>query len=201
MECQVAVERTDRPISGGQKAAELPGKVRIREKLEELLGKLDVSNVFEAAAGTIVGLPRETTDPPGRSSNYFRIDLQQDPQPGKPLNVQYQVSTSTVACVQVDPKVKGFGVSGVQEGLRKSLGSGSYPVKGEDNGGTPLYIYSVKVVEKKKEQKMEENASSSSKGPTKEEKRAQKEAEEKERQRRLLASLEQKQAGKDGKRK
>ena len=192
----MAVECTDRPISGGQKAAELPGKVRIHEKLEELLGKLDFSNVFEAAAGTIVGL-----HPPGRSSNYFRIDLQQDPQPGKPLNIQYQVSTSTVACVQVDPKVKDFGVSGVQEGLRKSLGSGSYPVKGEDNGGTPLYIYSVKVVEKKKEQKMEEKASSSSKGPTKEEKRAQKEAEEKERQRRLLASLGQKQAGKDGKRK
>ena len=197
---EVAVKPTDRPISGGQKAAELPGKVRIREKLDELLGKLDVSVVFEAAAGTIVGLPRETTDPQqGKSSNYFRIDLQQDPQPGKPLNIQYQVSTSTVACVQVDPKVKDLGVSGVREGLRKSLGSGSYPVKGEDNGGTPLYIYSVEVVEKKKEQKMEEKASSSSsKGPTKEEKKATKEAEEKERQRRLLASLGQ---GKDGKRK
>ena len=187
----MAVKPTDRPI--GQKAAELPGKVRIREKLDELLGKLDVSVVFEAAAGTIVGLPREKTDPQqGRSSNYFRIDLQQDPQPGKPLNVQYQVSTSTVACVQVDPKVKDLGVSGVREGLRKSLDSGSYPVKGEANGGTPLYIYSVEVVEKKKEQKMEEKASSSSKGPTKEEKRAQREAEEKERQRRLLASLGQK---------
>ena len=140
--------KTDQTISRGQKAAELPAKVRIREQLGKLLDKLDVSNVFEAAAGTIVGLPRETTDPQGRSANYFRIDLQQDPQPDKPLNIQYQVSRSTVACVHVDRRVKDFGVSGIQDGLRKSLESGSYPVKGKPNSGTPPHIYSVKVEKK-----------------------------------------------------
>ena len=198
MQFEVAVQPTTTPISGGQKAADLPPKVRIGKQLEELLEKLEVSNVFEAAAGTIVGLPRKTTDPKGRKENYFRVDLQQDPQPGKPLNIQYQVSTSTLACVLVDREVKKFGVSQIQDGLRKSLASGSYPIKG---GGTPLYIYSVRVIEKKDGEKGEE-ATSSSPNPTKAEgKKAQKEAEE-ERRMRLLASLGQKQkpTGKDGKR-
>lgn len=201
---EVTVTQTDQTISGGQKAAELPGKVRIRNQLGELLDKLDVSNVFEAAAGTIVGLPRETTDPQGRSANYFRIDLQQDPQPDKPLNIQYQVSGSTVACVLVDCRVKDFGVSGIGEGLRKSLDSGSYPVKGKDNGGTPLHIYSVKV-EKKKEETEEKvtTSSSAATGSTKQERKAQRKAEEEEASKRRLAAmaagLGKKPAKKDGK--
>ena len=132
-------------------AKDLPARGRLASQLELLLNHGKFTNIFEASVGTtIVGLLRESTDPQGRPDNYFRIDFQRVTAEGY-LNIHYQVSNHTVACVLVDPQVENCanGLENVQEAMKLSFNSGTYPTRGKPNGGLPNYIYQIDVIEPK----------------------------------------------------
>ena len=143
---------TGRPIRHRSNSAkDLPARGRLASQLELLLNHGKFTNIFEASVGTtIVGLLRESTDPQGRPDNYFRIDFQRVTAEGY-LNIHYQVSNHTVACVLVDPQVENCanGLEKVQEAMKLSFNSGTYPTRGKPNGGLPNYIYQIDVIKLK----------------------------------------------------
>ena len=128
-------------------ARQLPTRTRLDEQLDLLLNDANftVDKIFEAANGTIVGLPRGRRDRRGRCANYFRIDLQTCSR--EYLNIQYQVSKHTVACVLVARCVRPFTkvLETIREAMRLSFESGTYPTSGLPNGGSPNIIYKIEV--------------------------------------------------------
>ena len=65
------------------------------------------------------------------------------------------MSDQTVACILVHPLVQHFpnGLEKVKDAMRSSFNSGTYPTRGEPNGGVPNYIYQIDVIEDKNEGK------------------------------------------------
>ena len=143
------VWNTQRPIRNNSNSRQLPARGRLASQLELLLNHVQFTMDRTAVRRTIVGLPRESTDPQGRTDNYFQIDSQRGTEGC--LNIQYQVSNHTVACVLVDPRVNQYanGLEKVKEAMKSSFESGTYPTRGKPYGGLPNYIYQIDVIKPK----------------------------------------------------